>query len=61
MKTPPSDEPDLIAVRIEKEKCGGFLILTREAAGEFDTWVEGRKEVVDYLVTLVVDWGSMKS
>lgn len=53
---PPSDEPDLLAVRIESDKGGSFLILTREPEGEFDTWVKGRRDVVDYLATLVVDW-----
>jgi len=54
---PPNDEPDMLAVRIENEKGGSFLIFTREPDGEFDTWVESRKDVVDYLSTFSVDWG----
>lgn len=58
---PPHDEPALLAVRIEREKGRSFLILTREPGGEFDTWVESREEVVDYLSSMVVDWSESAS
>ena len=54
---PPNGEPDLLAVRIESETGGAFLILTREPTGEFDTWVDGWGDVVGYLSSMEVDWG----
>jgi hypothetical protein len=53
---PPPGEPELIAVRIEPQNEGSFLILTREPTGEFDSWVEGSGEVMDYLSSMEVDW-----
>ena len=55
---PPSQEPELLAVRIERAHGGGFLILTRAPDGDFDTWVESREDVMDYLSSMSVDWAA---
>lgn len=49
-------EANVERVRVEVNKGGGFLIITKEPTGTFDVWVETREEVSEYLATLEVDW-----
>lgn len=55
---PPPGEPHLIAVRIDPERGGSWTIVVRDPDGTFDTWVETRQDVLDYLATLTVEWST---
>lgn len=52
---PPSDEPHLAEVRVDQDR-GAYIVLTREPHGEFDTWVESEREVLEYLRQMTVLW-----
>lgn len=51
-----ADDTAVLKVRIDEVEGGGFLILTQEPHGSFDTWVEHERDVEAYLATLEVLW-----
>jgi len=51
-----AEDPTVLKVRIDETSGGGFLIITAEARGVFDTWVELESDVEAYLSTMEVAW-----
>ena len=46
----------ILAVKVVVAPGGGYLVLTREERGEFDSWVETLEEAEEYLEDFKVEW-----
>ncbi len=52
----PSDEPGLLAVRVEASAGESFLLFTLDITGTYDTWHPTKEDVLDALSTMGVAW-----
>ena len=50
------DRSDVVRVRVDAAGPTGFLLITEEARGTYDVWLESREEVEDALSTFEISW-----
>lgn len=43
-------------VRVDKAKGTGYILITEDASGVFDTWVEFSDDVLDFLADYEIRW-----